>query len=74
MPTPPRYARGCDLTKVPKAADTPPADLNKILNVDSANPYLCAIRIQNGHLRLEDVPAELRAHIPTPSEIPGERQ
>jgi hypothetical protein len=74
MPTSRRYARGCDLTKIPKAADMRPADLNKILNVDSANPYLRAIRIQNGYLRLEDVPPELRTQLPTPSETPGERQ
>jgi hypothetical protein len=74
MPTSPRYARGCDLTKVPKSADTPPVDLNKVLNVVSANPFLREIRIQNGHLRLEDVPVELRAHVPITSKTPGERQ
>jgi hypothetical protein len=74
MPTSPRYARGCDLTKIAKSADTPPVDLNKVLNVDSSNPYLRAIRIQNGHLRLEDVPVELRARVPVTSRTPGERQ
>jgi hypothetical protein len=74
MPTSPRYARGCDLTKVPKSADTPPVDLDKVLNVVSANPFLREIRIQNGHLRLEDVPVELRAHVPITSKTPGERQ
>jgi hypothetical protein len=73
-PTTPRYPRGCDLTKVRKAADTPPADLDKILNVDTSNHFLRAIRIQNGHLKIEDVPEELRAHVPASSQTPGERQ
>ena len=73
MPTAPRYARGADLTKVPKAADTPPADLAKILSVDSSNPNLRAIRIQNGYLRLEDLPLELRSRVAAPSGTPRGR-
>ena len=57
-----------------ESADTPPVDLDKVLNVVSANPFLRAIRIQNGHLRLEDVPIELRAHVPITLKTPGERQ
>jgi len=74
MPAARRYARGGDLTKIPKAADTPPADLFKILNVDTSNPYLRAIRIQRGFLRLEDLPLELRSRVAVPSRTPGERQ
>ena len=73
MATTPRYARGCDLTKIPTAAATPPADLDKILNVDSSNPYLRAIRIQNGHLSLDRVPVALRGRVPTTSQTPGGR-
>jgi hypothetical protein len=74
MPAAPRYPRGGDLTKVPKAAETRPVDLSKILNVVSSNPYLREIRIQSGLLRLEDVPLELRSRVAVPSRTPGERQ
>ena len=73
MPTATRFPRGGDLTKVPKAADTPPADLAKILSIDSSNPNLRSIRIQNGYLRLENLPVELRSRVPVPFATPGER-
>ena len=50
-----RYSRGADLSKVPKAADTTPADLSRILAVDTANPYLRQVRIQQGLLKASDV-------------------
>jgi hypothetical protein len=59
-----RYARGGDLSKVPLAENTPPADLSKILNVDSANPHLRALRIREGYLRIGDLPAELVVRTP----------
>ncbi len=50
-----RYSRGGDLSKVPKAAETAPADLSRILAVDTANPYLRQLRIQQGLLKEADV-------------------
>ena len=50
-----QYRRGGDLSKVPKAADTEPADLSHILAVDTANPYLRQLRIQQGLLKESDV-------------------
>jgi len=69
-----RYARGGDLSKVPLTANTPPADLAKILNVDSANPFLRQVRIQQGYLRAGDLAAELIDRAAERAPSPGERQ
>jgi hypothetical protein len=61
----PRHATGCDLSRVPKAADVPPADLKTLLSVDSSNPLLRAVRIERGFLKAEDLPAELNEQTPT---------
>jgi hypothetical protein len=66
MPSKFRRALGCDLTKVPKAADTPKVDFKKILSVDSSNPFLRQLRIQQGFLVAQHLPAELRAKVPPP--------
>jgi hypothetical protein len=63
------YSRGGDLSKVPKAADTPPANLEQILGVDSSNPFLRRLRIQEGLLRSSDVPPEVLARVPLTPEI-----
>jgi hypothetical protein len=60
----PRYSRGADLSKVPKAADTPPADLSRILAVDTANPYLRQVRIQQGLLKESDVDPTMLKRVP----------
>jgi hypothetical protein len=59
-----RYARGADLSNVPKAADTPPADLSRILAVDTANPYLRQLRIQQGLLKATDVDPIILQRVP----------
>ncbi len=64
MPSKFRRALGCDLTKVPKAADTPKVDFKAILSVDSSNPFLRQLRIQQGFLVAHNLPAELRAKVP----------
>ncbi len=58
------HARGCDLSKVPKAADVAPVDLKVILGVDSSNSFLRALRIQQGFLKAVDLPVELRTKVP----------
>ncbi len=55
-----RYPRGCDLSQVPKAADIAKVDLSTILGVDSSNPMLRQLRIQQGFLKAETLPTELR--------------
>ena len=59
-----RYAKGCDLSKVTKAADLAAVDLKQILAVDSSNPFLRALRIQQGFLNAETLPADLRTIVP----------
>jgi hypothetical protein len=56
-----KYARGADLSKVPLASDVAPVDLTTILNVDSSNPFLRALRIREGFLRFGDLPPEITA-------------
>jgi hypothetical protein len=60
MAMPENYPKGCDLSRVPKATDGPPTDVNTLLGVDSSNPFLRALRIQQGFLKIEDLPEELR--------------
>lgn len=64
-----RYSRGGDLSKVPKAADTPPTNLEQILGVDSSNPFLRQLRIQEELLKSSDVPPETLARVPLTPEI-----
>jgi hypothetical protein len=59
-----RYAKGCDLSKVTKAAEVPAVDLKQVLAVDSSNPFLRALRIQQGFLNAETLPADLRTIAP----------
>jgi len=59
-----RYAKGADLSKVSKAAEIPAIDLTKLLAVDSSNPFIRALRIQQGFLKAEVLPADLRAIVP----------
>ena len=76
-----KYARGGDLSKVPKAADVPAADLKTLLAADSSNPFLRALRIQQGFLKVDSLPVDLRGRVPTlpteklgpalPTEKPG---
>jgi len=61
---PSKYAKGCDLSKVPKAADVQPADLKALLAVDSSNPSLRALRIQQGFLTAASLPVDLRLVVP----------
>lgn len=56
-----KYARGADLSKVPLASNVAPVDLSTILNVDSSNPFLRALRIREGFLRTGDLPPEIAA-------------
>lgn len=51
------YALGTDLSEVPDARDTPAADLQRLLNVESANPFLQQRRIEEGFLS-RDLPVE----------------
>ncbi len=63
------YAKGCDLSKVSKATDVPAVDLTKLLAVDSSNPFIRALRIQQGFLKATALPADLRTIVPRqPSE------
>jgi hypothetical protein len=59
-----RYQKGCDLSKVAKATEVPAIDLKKVLDVDSSNPFLRALRIQQGFLSVEKLPAALRTVAP----------
>lgn len=64
-----RYAKGCKLSEIPKATEVPAVDLTKILAVDSSNPFIRALRIQQGFLKAETLPTDLRAIVPRqPSE------
>ena len=67
---PSKYAKGCDLSKISKAADVPPADLKTLLALDSSNPFLRQLRIQQGFLKIDSLPVDLRAIVPT---LPAER-
>ena len=60
----PQYSRGGDLSKVPRAADTRPADLTQILAVDTANPFLRQLRIQQGLLKESDVDPTMLKRVP----------
>jgi len=60
----PVFARGCDLSAVPLAADVAPADLKAILGVDTSNPYLRNLRIEQGFLKRETLPDGLRNLVP----------
>ena len=67
----PRYARGCDLSVIPKAADTPPADIKQLLGVDSANPFLRRLRIERGILNPADLPSDLTTTVPLEGDALG---
>ena len=60
----PFYARGADLSRIPKAADIPSTDLKQVLGVDSANPFLRALRIERGVLNAAELPRELSQAAP----------
>lgn len=63
-----KYPRGCNLALVPKATEVPPLDLKTILSVDTSNPFLRMLRIQQGYLTVTSLPVELRtvvASLPT---------
>jgi hypothetical protein len=59
-----RYAKGCKLSEIPKAAEVPAVDLTKILAIDSSNPFIRALRIQQGFLKAETLPPALRTIVP----------
>jgi hypothetical protein len=59
-----RYAKGCTLSAIPKATDVPAVDLTKILAIDSSNPFIRALRIQQGFLKAETLPPDLRTIVP----------
>jgi hypothetical protein len=63
MPT--KYPRGCDLSRVPKAADIPAIDLKTILAVDTSNSFLRTLRVQQGLLQIETLPVDLRGIVPS---------
>jgi hypothetical protein len=63
----PVHGRGCDLSLIPKAADLPATDLKEILGVDSANPFLRALRIERGFLKVGGLPRELTHAAPLDS-------
>jgi hypothetical protein len=70
--TPTRYARGGNLTNIPKAADVPQVDLTKVLGVDTSNPFLREVRIQQGLLTKETLPTVLLEKTPPDvTKIPG---
>jgi hypothetical protein len=62
-----RYAKGGDLSKVSKATELPAIDVKSLLSVDSSNPFIRSLRIQQGFLKAEALPAELRAIVPRQS-------
>jgi hypothetical protein len=65
------YSRGGDLSQVPLAAATPPADLERILAVDTSNPFLQQLRIQQGLLKSSEVPPGNLGRIPVSPELEG---
>ena len=50
--------RGADLSRTVKAKDVPSVDFEKLLSVDTSNPHLRALRIQQGFLKDEDLPTK----------------
>lgn len=62
------YSRGGDLSNVPLAASTTPADLERILAVDTSNPFLHQLRIQQGLLKSSDVAPGNLGRIPVTPE------
>jgi hypothetical protein len=70
-PDSPQYARGCDLSQVPKAADVQPINLKRVLGVDSANPFLRALRIERKLLDPADLPADLVKAVPLEGDALG---
>jgi hypothetical protein len=70
IPEPVRqYSRGGDLSKIPTAAETPPANLAGILAVDTSNPFLRQLRVQQGLLKPAEVAPELLARVPITPEV-----
>jgi hypothetical protein len=61
------YAKGCDLSKVSKATDVPAVDLKTLLAVDSSNPFIRTLRIQQGFLKATALPADLQSIVPRQS-------
>jgi hypothetical protein len=70
MPT--KYPRGCDLSRVPKASDVPKLDLKTVLAVDSSNPFLRQLRIQQGLLDVTKLPVDLQTVVPSLPTIKAE--
>jgi hypothetical protein len=68
------YSRGGDLSNVPLAASTTPADLERVLAVDTSNPFLQELRIQQGLLERSDVAPVNLGRVPvTPPTPEGPR-
>jgi hypothetical protein len=57
------YATGGDLTKAIKATSVPRINVTPYFQMDTSNPYLRQIRVNQGFLRLEDLPVDLRQPI-----------
>lgn len=51
------------VSKMPAATVAPPVDLAKVLDVDTANPFLRDLRIQQGFLNKSTLPAEFAARV-----------
>jgi hypothetical protein len=64
------YSRGGNLSNVPLAASTAPADLERILAVDTSNPFLQQLRIQQGLLKATDIAPGNLGRTPITSELP----
>jgi len=64
------YSRGGNLSNVPLAAATAPADLERILAVDTSNPFLQQLRIQQGLLKATDIAPGNLGRTPVIREIP----
>jgi hypothetical protein len=69
-----RHSRGGDLSNVPLAASTTPANLDVILAVDTSNPFLQQLRIQQGLLKAAEVPPGNVGRLPVTPEVPGGTQ
>lgn len=64
------YSRGGNLANVPLAASTAPADLERILAVDTSNPFLQQLRVQQGLLKATDIAPGNLGRTPITSELP----
>jgi len=64
------HSRGGNLSNVPLAASTAPADLERILAVDTSNPFLQQLRIQQGLLKAAGIAPGNLGRTPITSGIP----